>query len=71
MNWSLARVIVQGHGLVSLAAFGAIVLPLEGHAPVVEGDEAAVRDRDAVAIAREIGEHGPSFAICGSAERGA
>jgi hypothetical protein len=40
----------QGHGLVSLAALGAVVLPLEGDLVVVEGDEAAVGDGDAVGI---------------------
>jgi hypothetical protein len=44
----------QGHDL--LLAFGAIVLPLERDLAVVEGDEAAVRDGDAVGVAGEIGE---------------
>ncbi len=48
----------QGHGLVSLASLGAVVLPLEGDLLVVEGDETAVGDGDAVGVAGEIGEHG-------------
>ena len=40
-----------------VAALGAVVLPPEGDAVVVEGDEAAVGDGDAVGVAGEIGEH--------------
>ncbi len=46
----------QGHGLVPITVFGPVVLPLEGDLLVVEGDEAAVRDGDAVGVAGEIGE---------------
>src|SRR5216683_3544949 len=35
----------------------AIVLVAEGHAALVEADQAAVRDGDAVGVAGEIGEH--------------
>ena len=48
----------QGHELVAVWAFGAVILPLEGDALVVEGDEAAVSDGDAVGVARQVGEHG-------------
>ena len=36
----------------------AVVLPFEGDAGVVEREEPRVGDRDAVGVAREIGEHG-------------
>jgi len=49
---------VERHGPEPVAAFDAIVLPFEGHARLVEGDEPGVRDRHAVGIAREIGEDG-------------
>jgi len=39
-------------------AANTIFLPAEGDALVVGSDEAAVRDRDAVGVAREIGEDG-------------
>ena len=47
----------QGHDLVSRAAVGAIVLVLEGDAVLVERNQPAVGDGDAVGIARQIGEH--------------
>src|SRR5215216_1731784 len=47
----------QGHDLVPLPSLGTIVLPLEGDAVVVEGDQAAIGDGDAVGVAAEIGEH--------------
>src|SRR5258708_1500966 len=47
----------ERHGLVSIASFDPIVLPLEGDAVAVEGDQAAVGDSDAVGVARQIGEH--------------
>ena len=58
----------QRHDLVPLAAFDAVVLPPEGDAVVVEGDQAAVGDGDAVGVAREIGEHrlGPGERALGS-----
>ena len=34
----------EGHGLISLAALGPVVLPFEGDGVGVEGDEAAIRD---------------------------
>ena len=48
----------ERHGPEPVAAFGPIVLPLEGDALVVERDEPGVRDRDAVGVAGEIGEDG-------------
>ena len=47
----------ERHGLVAIAPFEPIVLPCEGDAVVVGRDQAAVGDRDAVGVAREIGEH--------------
>ena len=44
--------------LMALGAATAVVLVAEGHADLVEGDQAAVRDRDPVCVAREIREHG-------------
>ena len=47
MNSSVASVMT----LVPLAALAAVVLPAEGDAVLVEGDQAAVRDGDAVGVA--------------------
>jgi hypothetical protein len=47
----------QGHDLGPVSALGAVVLPLEGDAVVVEGEQAAVGDRDTVGVAGEIGEY--------------
>ena len=47
----------KGHELVSCAAVGAIVLVPEGDAVLVERNQPAVGDSDAVGIARQIGEH--------------
>jgi hypothetical protein len=49
---------VERHGLEAVAAFDAIVFPLERDALVVERDEPGVGDRDAVGGAAEIGEDG-------------
>ncbi len=49
---------VERHGPEPVAAFDPVVLPFEGHALLVERDEPGVRDRDAVGVAGEIGEHG-------------
>ena len=46
------------HDLLAVAALGAIVLPSEGDAVAVAGDQPAVGDGDAVGIARQIGQHG-------------
>ncbi len=48
----------ERHGLEPVAAFDPIVLPLECDALVVQLHEPGVRDRDAVGVAGEIGEHG-------------
>ena len=53
-----------GHAFVSIAARDAVVLPFEGDASLVAGDQAAVGDGHAVGIARQIGQH-----RLGSAER--
>ena len=47
----------QRHGLVAIAALESIVLPVEGDPVLVGRDQPAVGDRDAVGVAREIGEH--------------
>ena len=47
----------EGHGLVARLARGAVVLPAEGDATIVEGEQASVRDRHPVGVARQIGEH--------------
>ena len=47
----------ERHQLGAVAPLRPIVLPPEGHAGVVERDEPAVGDGDAVGVAREIGEH--------------
>ena len=46
------------HLLVSIAAFDAVVLPLEGDALFVKGAQAAVGDGNAVGVTRQIGQHG-------------
>src|SRR5919106_494220 len=47
----------EGHGAVSLLPVATVVLVSERHAVLVEGDQPAVRDGDAVGVAGEIGEH--------------
>lgn len=42
----------EGHHLGAFASFGAVVLPLEGDASVVDRDEPTVGDGDAVRVAR-------------------
>jgi hypothetical protein len=54
----------ERHAFVSIAALDAIVLPLESDILLIEGDQAAVGDGNAVGIARKISQHG-----LGSAER--
>src|SRR5271165_1777680 len=49
---------VERHGLEPVAAFDAVILPLEGPALLVERDEPGVRDGDAMGVAGEIGENG-------------
>ena len=46
------------HDLLAVATIGAIVLPSEGDIGMVEGDQPAVGNGDAVGIARQIGQHG-------------
>jgi hypothetical protein len=48
----------QRHHLLPFTSLGAVVLPPGGDAVVVEGDQAAVGEGDAVGVAAEIGEHG-------------
>jgi len=45
-------------GFAGDLAAGAIILPAEGDAVVVEPDQTRIRDRDAMGVAGEIGEDG-------------
>ncbi len=47
----------ERHALVAIAALDAVVLPLEGDAALVAGDQAAVGDGDAVGVTRQIGQY--------------
>src|SRR5215468_21932 len=47
---------IERHHRVSLATFEAVVLPLEGDALVIERDQAAVGDGDAMGVAGEIAQ---------------
>src|SRR5271166_2755870 len=47
----------ERHDLLARAAVGAVVLVPEGDALLVERDQPAVGDGDAVGVARQIGEH--------------
>ena len=49
----------ERHGPEPVAAFDPVVLPLEGHARLVERDQPRVGDGDAVGVAREIGRERP------------
>ena len=48
----------QCHGAIALPPIATIILVSEGHAGLVERDQAAVGDGDAVCVARQVGEHG-------------
>ena len=48
---------LERHGLVPRAALGPVVLPTEGDAALVHGEQAAVGDGHPVGVARQIGEH--------------
>jgi hypothetical protein len=50
--------LLKAHGLVARAALRAVVLPAEGDAALVQGQQPAIGDGDAVGVAREIREHG-------------
>src|SRR6266851_2757778 len=47
----------ERHGAEPRLPVAAVVLVTEGHAALVEAEQAAVRDGDAVGVAGEIGEH--------------
>ena len=47
----------EPHDLLPVAGLDAVVLPAEGNRLGVGADQAAVRDRDAVGVAAEIGQH--------------
>src|ERR1700686_4552164 len=49
---------IERHRRVPAGAFDPVVLDLERDAVLVDRDQAAVRDGDAVGVARQIGEHG-------------
>ena len=59
MNEEAADELVGGerHHLVSITPIDPVVLPLEGHAGIVERDQATVGDGDAVGVSRQIGEY--------------
>ena len=46
------------HDLLPFALLGAVVLPFECHAGIVDRDQATVGDCHAVGVARQIGKHG-------------
>src|SRR5690606_9665737 len=45
------------HHLLSVRAVAAVVVVAEGDAALVEDDQPAVRDRDPVGVARQVGQH--------------
>src|SRR6516164_8925873 len=47
----------ERHGAVSRLPVAAVILVAEGHTALVESNEPAVRDRDTMSVAGEIGEH--------------
>lgn len=47
----------QCHDLLAIGAVAAVVLVAESDAALVEGDQPAVRNRDPVSVAGQIGEH--------------
>src|SRR5882672_7089794 len=49
---------VERHRGVPARSLDPVVLDLEGDTPLVERDQATVRDGDTVCVARQIGEHG-------------
>src|SRR5712664_722700 len=58
---------IERHHSVSLPPFEAVVLPLEGDALVIERDQAAVGDGDAMGVAREIAQDfrgSPRMGVC-------
>jgi hypothetical protein len=55
---------LKRHGLVARSSLGPVVLPTEGDATLVHREQATVRDRHAVGIARQVGEH-----RCGASKR--
>lgn len=61
MEQEMADELVGGerHDLLPLGIVAAVVFVARGDPSLVEGDEAPVRDGDAMGIARQIGEHGP------------
>ena len=48
---------VARHQLVAVVVLGPVILPFEGHALAVEGDELAVGNSDPVRVAGQVGEY--------------
>ena len=48
---------LEGHGFVPAGTVDAVVLDAEGDAALIHADQAAVGDRDAVRVARQVGQH--------------
>ena len=48
---------LERHRLVARPSLGAVILPAEGDTTFIEGDQPPVRDRHAVGIAGQIGQH--------------
>ena len=59
MDEEAADELVDGerYHLGPLTPAGAVVLPFEDHAGIGDADQATVGDRDAVGVARQIGQH--------------
>ncbi len=49
---------IERHRLESVVPFDPVILPPEGDAVMVERDQAAVGDGDAMGVGRQIGQHG-------------
>ncbi len=49
---------IKVHDLSLVALFDAVVIPAERHCAGVSADQSAIRDRHAMSISAEIGEHG-------------
>ena len=47
----------ERHVVLTFGAFAAVVFVAEGHPVSSDGDEAVVRDGDAMGVARQIGEY--------------
>src|SRR6516225_4569487 len=52
----------ERHQLVASLALGAVILPFEGHALAVEGDEPAIGNSNPVRVAGKVGEDSVGYA---------